>query len=202
MSKTNRAVEMSATRRPRSFTRQLWSSVRIGGGMLGGEGVPVRFEAYHGAEDLRHVVALECPAAGEHLVEDAPNAQMSLRLSAGFPWPARAPCRPPCRGSRPWRHRRRGDGRRRRGGRCAVAVRPPRLGQPEVEHLGDTIGAKLDVGRLEVAVDDPLLVRGFERLGDLPRDGQGLIERDRAAGDALRQVLALDQLHDQRPDTA
>jgi len=44
-------------------------------------------------------------------------------------------------------------------------------------------------------MDDPLLVRGFQRLGDLLRNGERLIEGNRAAGDALRQVVALDEFH-------
>ena len=44
-------------------------------------------------------------------------------------------------------------------------------------------------------MDDPLLVRRFERLRDLPRDRQGLVERDRAARNALREIVALDELH-------
>ena len=43
---------------------------------------------------------------------------------------------------------------------------------------------------------DPAFVRGFERLGDLRRDGQCFIYRDRAACDPLRQVLALDEFED------
>ena len=46
-------------------------------------------------------------------------------------------------------------------------------------------------------MDDALLVRGFERLGDLLRDRQRFVERNRSARDALRQVLAFDQLHHQ-----
>ena len=63
-------------------------------------------------------------------------------------------------------------------------------------------GAHLDVRGLEIAMDDPLLVRRFERLGDLLRDGQRFVERDRAARDALRQILALDELHHERLDAA
>ena len=59
-------------------------------------------------------------------------------------------------------------------------------------------GADLDVGGLQVAVDDALLVRGLERLGDLPRDRQRLGERHRAARDVRREVLALDELHHER----
>ena len=49
-------------------------------------------------------------------------------------------------------------------------------------------------------MDDPLLMRGFERLGDLRRHRQRVGHRDRAARDPLREVLALDELHDQRRD--
>ena len=42
-----------------------------------------------------------------------------------------------------------------------------RLREAEVEHLHRAVGADLDVGGLEVAVDDPLLVRRLERLGHL-----------------------------------
>ncbi len=47
-------------------------------------------------------------------------------------------------------------------------------------------------------MDDALLVRGFERLGDLRRDRQRLVDRDRPARDPLRQVLPLDQFHHER----
>ena len=46
-------------------------------------------------------------------------------------------------------------------------------------------------------MNDPLLVRRLERLGNLLRDRQRLVERDRSARDALREILALDQFHDE-----
>ena len=48
------------------------------------------------------------------------------------------------------------------------------LGQTEVQHLDDAVRRDLDVRRLQVAVDDPFFVGGFERLSDLPRDDQRL----------------------------
>ena len=42
---------------------------------------------------------------------------------------------------------------------------------------------------------DALLVRGFERVGDLPGDRQRFLQRDRALLDASRKRLALDQFH-------
>ena len=44
-----------------------------------------------------------------------------------------------------------------------------RFRQPEVEHFDGAVGADLDVRGLQIAMDDPLLVCGFERLGDLFR---------------------------------
>ena len=47
-------------------------------------------------------------------------------------------------------------------------------------------------------MDDPLFVRGFERLSDLLRDGQRLVERDRTTRNKLRQVVTVDEFHHQR----
>ena len=49
----------------------------------------------------------------------------------------------------------------------ALASRPQRLGQAEVEDLDLAVRCDLDVGGLQVAVDDAFVVCGFQRLGDL-----------------------------------
>ena len=41
------------------------------------------------------------------------------------------------------------------------------LRQPEVEHFDRAVGRDLDVARLEIAMDDPLLVGGLECGCDL-----------------------------------
>ena len=51
-------------------------------------------------------------------------------------------------------------------------------------------------------MDDPLLVGGFECLGDLLGDGQGLVDRDSPARNVLREILALDQFHHKGTHTA
>ena len=73
------------------------------------------------------------------------------------------------------------------------------LARPKSSTFTVPSGAHLDVRGLEVAVDDALLVRGLERLGDLARDRQRLVERQ-SAPRSIRcgQVLALDQLHHER----
>ena len=67
--------------------------------------------------------------------------------------------------------------------------------ETEVEHLDGAVGSHLDVRGLQIAVDDPLLVRGFERLCDLLRDGQGFVERHGPARDALRQIVTFNKFH-------
>ena len=73
-----------------------------------------------------------------------------------------------------------------------------RLRQPEVEHLHRAVRPHLDVGGLQVAVDDALLVRGFERLGNLLRNRQRFIDGNRPLRDAVRERRPLDQLHHER----
>ena len=44
-------------------------------------------------------------------------------------------------------------------------------------------------------MNDALLVCRLERLGNLSRDGQGLVDGNRAVHDPLRQVFSLDEFH-------
>ncbi len=78
-----------------------------------------------------------------------------------------------------------------------TAVRVERLRQAEVEHLHRAIRPDLDIRGFQVAVDDALLVRRFERVGNLGGDRQRLLERHRSARDDVREVLTLDQFHGQ-----
>ena len=47
-------------------------------------------------------------------------------------------------------------------------------------------------------MDDALLVGRLERIGDLPGDGDGFVDRHRPLCDPLREVGSVNQLHDQR----
>ena len=48
-------------------------------------------------------------------------------------------------------------------------------------------------------MDDAQLVRRLEGFGDLSRDGQRLVGRQRPAGNHRRQILASHQFHHERP---
>ena len=49
-------------------------------------------------------------------------------------------------------------------------------------------------------MDNPLLVRGLQRFGDLRRNGEGLLDRDRPLRDPVGECRALDELHHQPSD--
>jgi hypothetical protein len=70
--------------------------------------------------------------------------------------------------------------------------------QPEIEHFHRAILADLDVGRLEIAMNDSLRVCGLERLRNPLRDDDGLGLRNRPLRDPLGQRRSVNQLHDQR----
>ena len=103
------------------------------------------------------------------------------------------------------RQRRRVHDRRRArevGRPTSRAAGVHRLGQPEVEDLDLSFTGSFYVLGLEVAVDDPLLVRLFERLRDLQREGKALSQGKRPGFEALGERRAFDELHDEGPDAA
>ncbi len=51
-------------------------------------------------------------------------------------------------------------------------------------------------------MNDTVLVSRFQRLRNLLRNWQGLVQCDRTLGDAVRERRALDELHDQCTDAA
>jgi hypothetical protein len=51
---------------------------------------------------------------------------------------------------------------------------------------------------LRSRLDDALRVRGFERLGNLPRDGQCVLERNRTTLDAIGERRSFDYLEHER----
>ncbi len=86
------------------------------------------------------------------------------------------------------------------GGRSTRRIH--RLGEAEVEDFDLSVDGGLDVLRLEVAVDDSLVVRLFQRLGDLSGDGEALLERQGSRGEPFGQRRSLDELHDEGADAA
>ncbi len=96
------------------------------------------------------------------------------------------------------RHRWRRDRRRLRGVRGRRASRLHGLREPEVEHLHRAVRSHLDVRRLQVAMNDALLVGGLERLRNLLRDRQCLVDGNRAVPDSVGERRSLDQLHHER----
>ena len=87
-------------------------------------------------------------------------------------------------------------GRQRRGaGDRRLRLRE--LGQAEVENLHPAVVGDEEVLRLEVPVDDPLLVRRRQPVRDLDGVLDRLADRQRAGGQTLAQRLAFEQLGDE-----
>ena len=76
-----------------------------------------------------------------------------------------------------------------------TATGSSRLRQSEVEHLDRAVFPNLYVRGFEIAMNDPLRVRGFERFGNLLRDRQRLFDRNRPLREAIGERRSLDQLH-------
>jgi hypothetical protein len=71
-------------------------------------------------------------------------------------------------------------------------------GDAEVGEPRIPVGVDDDVGRLDVPVHDPRVVRRLERHGDLGEDAARLLRGDGApVGDERGQRAALDELHDE-----
>ncbi len=150
-----------------------------------------------GIEDGGGGVASEGEQAGGHLVE---NCTEGKEIAAGIEFFAQSLLR---------RHI--GNGAESRAGsgeqilsesgaaisrgraflECSAGV----FGQAEIEQLGVAARGDEDVGRLDVAVDDPFRVGSVEGVGDLDGGVEKQIELEGAAGDAFTKRLALEKLH-------
>jgi hypothetical protein len=82
-----------------------------------------------------------------------------------------------------------------RPGRGAGAPRDARDAEVEHRHLREVSARKEEVSRLDVAVDDPLRVRGGERAGDARDEGEALGHGEPRAREAGREVFAREPIH-------
>jgi len=73
-------------------------------------------------------------------------------------------------------------------------------GEAKIEDLHLAVRSDLDVGGLEVAMDDPLFVCRFERLGHLPRDRQRRAHHQRAAGNQISKRVPFNEFKNDRGD--
>jgi len=172
-------------------------------GRGGGQLTPGDLAREHGGEDVGDRLAGEEPPARQHLVQHhaespdvgAPVHGLPARLlrrhvGGGAKDDAGARAR-----VRQRRGLREIDG----GGPALRGFARPGLREAEIQHLDLAVGRQLDVRRFQVAVDDALLVGFLQGLGDLLGDLDGLPHGEGAAGEALREVLALDKLENQEP---
>ena len=75
-----------------------------------------------------------------------------------------------------------------------------RLGEAEIQHFHRPVWTQLDIGRLQIAMHDAVLVGRFERLGrSAARSAERLVEWNRALRNAIGERLAFDELQNERP---
>ncbi len=84
----------------------------------------------------------------------------------------------------------------RRGG-AVGRTRRASLGEAEVEQFQSAVGRDPEVGRLQVAVDDSLVVGGLERVRDLHAERRGLSPCAGSLREPVRERDARHELHDE-----
>ena len=171
-------------------------------GQIDGQRLPAHVFFDHAREGHRDVFALERTLARQHLVEDHAEGP-----DVGTPIDGLAACLLGCHvGGRPDDQARprcpHGERRRVHRLRARGRSRIQCLRQPEVEHFHRAVGAHLDIRGFQIAMDDALVVRGFQGVCDLLRNRQRVVQRHGSARDQHRQVVAWDQLHDERAHAA
>ena len=149
------------------------------------------------ANYVRGAVSTEDPLAAQHLVQhhaEGPNVGALVhRLAARL---LRTHI-----GGRAQDHTHRSGRVERQGWRVLRALAgfggAGHLGQSEIQHLHGAVQPQFDVAWLQIPVNDPLLVGGFERVGDLLGGLQRLIQRKRALLDPFCQRRPFHQFHHQ-----
>jgi hypothetical protein len=79
-----------------------------------------------------------------------------------------------------------------------VILRLNHFGNAKIEDLDSAVPGKLDVGWLQIAMNDPFGVRGFNRGCDLDCDCQRFINGWSSADDSIGERFSLDQFHNER----
>jgi hypothetical protein len=74
-------------------------------------------------------------------------------------------------------------------GRRSPRIRLHRFGQAEIEHLHTPLVGDLDVGRLQVAMNNPALVRRIQRVDDL-QDERHRVDKGQRHVRAFTPVLS------------
>ena len=135
----------------------------------------------------------EGAASGEHLVEQRAKGKDVAAMIGGLAAHLLRRHVPGGPEHQAWRrHGKRGHGR-------CVPVGRYEPGDAEVQDLGAPLGSHEDVVGLQIAMDDPLLVRGGQAGRDLHGQIAGSPWRQRSAREERAQGLAFEQLrHDVR----
>ena len=199
---SRRASPMSRKRRFGSFSRQRWSSRRMLTGVCGRRRAPVGLAFEDRRDRVGDGLAAKRRPRRQHLAQHAaerPDVGPLVDRLARVP--ARDSCRRPCPRIDAFSCSVDGD---RRHLRQVVSDPSSQTPSPARSRAPSTRAVRrdLDVGRFQIAVDDALLVRRFERLGDLARDRERLRDRQRTRARDARPASSPSTSSSTRPRDA
>jgi len=126
---------------------------------------PRRLLLHHGRQHHGQCPAAEWPLPRKHVIKHRPQTEQVAAVVQFFA---------------PGLFRSHVVGRAdHRTGVCQVGILPHGPGQPEVQQPHPAVFLQPDVGRLDVAVNQPLVVGGCQRGGHLAGDAHGFKRRER-----------------------
>ena len=151
---------------------QAASQQNANGGGVRGQRRPVRLSSHHGSQNVGYIFAVKRLLPGQQFIEHAterPNVGALVHRFARAPAPDS--CKPPFPGSLPASSRP-CSALASCSGSLVCCVTRECFRQAKVQHFDFSLGRHLHVGGFQVAVNDSFLVRCFQRLGNLFRDGR------------------------------
>ena len=196
-SRSSRASAMSCTRPVPVFLQTAAEQPTNAGRRVFRQRSPIGLQLQNRPENVGGGLASERRSSGQHLEQHAAE-RPDIRQSPGR---SRSCLLGTHVGGCPQQHATRAAAGHRRRLR-QVRLRRRRLedlGQAEVEHLDPPFRCDVDVRRLQVAVNDALLVSGLERLGNLSGERGRFLDWNRSTHQARRERLTLDELQDEVP---
>jgi hypothetical protein len=154
------------------------------------------FPRQYRCQDVGNHLATECLTSRQHLEQHAAECPDVSSMIHGLP--PRLLGSHVARGAEDDALRRRRHAQRRRVSDIAT-LGLQGFRETEVEHLDLAFRRDLDIGRLQIAMNDALLVCRFNRFGNLQRKPDGLPHDKRPTLDHVGQRVAFDQFENEEP---
>ncbi len=159
--------------------------------------VPLWFPRQHASQHVRHRSPIEGPLPGEHFEQHDTECPYVRPLVSGLTTSLfGAHVRGSTEDDSLLRRRHTQSWGVRQAGVGTVANES--LRQPEVQHFHLAVSCDLDIARLQIAVDDALLVCSFESFGDLEGQLEGFFDGDGTTFEPILKRVAFHEFKDKK----